>query len=148
MRRRLFLGRLALLGTLVVNRVFLGEGLAKDAKDPDQPAIEKVVRAQLAAFGHDDAVLAFSFATPAVQRQFGNAERFLNSIKTLYQPVYRPGDLAFLPLNRDKGKVVQPLQIAMADGKVWMAFYDMQQQPDRSWRINGCRLAITDDVST
>ena len=38
------------------------------------------------------------------------------------------------------GELVQPVRMTDADGRAWMALYPMEQQPDGTWRINGCQL--------
>ncbi len=122
---------------------------AKSAIDVDAVAIEKTVRAQMAAFSKDDADAAFALATPSIQQLFHNsAASFLESVRRAYQPVYRPGDVQFLGLQRDAKHIIQPVKISMGDGKVYIAYYEMQRQPDKSWRINGCQLEVTNDVAT
>jgi hypothetical protein len=116
--------------------------------DPDARAIQKVIRDQMAAFARDDADAAFSFATPAARKRFGNAGRFLESVKSAYQPVYRPGDVVFLAIERTNASVIQPVQIGMPDGKVYIAYYEMQRQDNKVWKINGCELSLTNSVST
>jgi hypothetical protein len=134
---------------LLVISFIAGSACAKPTVDTDALAIEKTIRAQMAAFSKDDADAAFALATPSIRQLFHNSpSSFLDSVKSAYQPVYRPGDVEFLSLKRDAGHFVQPVKISMGDGKVYIAYYDMQRQPDKSWRINGCQLAVTDDVAT
>jgi hypothetical protein len=118
------------------------------ALDPDARAIQKVIRDQMAAFARDDADAAFSFATPSARKRFGSAARFLESVRSAYQPVYRPGDVVFLAIERQEASVIQPVQIGMPDGKVYIAFYEMQRQDNKVWKINGCELSLTNSVST
>ena len=122
--------------------------LSAPAVDPDARAIQKVIRDQMAAFARDDADAAFAFATPAARKRFGSAGRFLESVKSSYQPVYRPGDVVFLAIERQDGTIIQPVQIGMPDGKVYIAFYEMQRQDNKAWKINGCQLSLTESVST
>ena len=61
--------------------------------DADQ--IRAIIQQQLAAFGQDDAATAFSFASPSIQAQFGDAETFMQMVKSGYAPVYRPQGLLF-----------------------------------------------------
>ena len=127
----------------------IGAGTAKSQLDDDAVAIEQVVRAQMAAFAKDDAASAFQLSSPGIQTLFHhNAGAFLSSVKQAYQPVYRPGDVFFLKLEHHGERIVQPVKIGTPDGKVWIAYYEMQRQPDKNWRIDGCRLEMTDDVST
>jgi hypothetical protein len=146
MRSRL-IHRLAVVALLLCAAI--GAGAAKSQQDDESLAIEQVIRAQMAAFARDDATAAFQLSSPGIQTLFHhNPGAFLNSVKQAYQPVYRPGDVFFLKLERRGERVVQPVKIGTPDGKVWIAYYDMQRQPDSNWRIDGCRLEITSDVST
>jgi hypothetical protein len=143
--RRDFLKRMVCVvaGTAVPAGVTFAAGL-----DPDARAIQKVIRDQMAAFARDDADAAFSFATPAARKRFGNAGHFLDSVKSAYVPVYRPGDIVFLTIERQDPSVIQPVQIGMPDGKVYIAYYEMQRQDNKVWKINGCQLSLTNSVST
>jgi hypothetical protein len=47
-----------------------------EVTDTDAINIRSVIEYQLAAFKNDDAQSAFSFASPAIQAQFGTAEHF------------------------------------------------------------------------
>jgi len=38
------------------------------------------------------------------------------------------------------GELVQPVRMTDAQGRAWIALYPMEQQPDGTWRINGCQL--------
>jgi hypothetical protein len=127
----------------------IGACTAKALQDDDALAIEQVIRAQMAAFAKDDAASAFQLSSPGIQTLFHhNASNFLNSVKEGYQPVYRPGDVFFLKAQQRGERIVQPVKIGTPDGKVWIAYYQMQRQPDKNWRIDGCQLEMTDDVST
>ena len=127
----------------------IGACAAKAQLDDDGAAIEQVIRAQMAAFAQDDASSAFQLSSPGIQTLFHhNASAFLSSVKQAYQPVYRPGDVFFLKLQHQGQRIVQPVKIGTPDGKVWIAYYEMQRQPDKNWRIDGCRIEMTDDVST
>ncbi|MGH8751596.1 MAG: DUF4864 domain-containing protein [Burkholderiales bacterium] len=113
----------------------------------DKAEIRKVIGAQLEAFQHDDAAAAFSLATPAIQRAFRSAENFMKMVKTSYLPVYRPRAVNFLALEMVAGVPIQALQLLGPDGSVVVAFYTMQLQPDKTWKIDGCELAPANAVS-
>jgi hypothetical protein len=142
-----FINRLAVIVLLLCAAI--SADAANSQQDDDSLAIERVIRAQLAAFEKDDAASAFSLSSPGIQTLFHHsAGAFLNSVKNAYQPVYRPADVFFLKLEHRGERVVQPVKIGTPDGRVWIAYYEMQRQPDQNWRIDGCRLVMTDDVST
>jgi len=111
---------------------------AEDVTPADAKAVRALIEAQLAAFASDDADRAFSFAAPAIQTQFGSAERFLAMVRQSYPVVYRPASVAFLQPEWIDGKLIQRVQMADAAGAPWMVVYELARQSDRSWRIAAC----------
>jgi hypothetical protein len=107
----------------------------------DAQAIRAVIEAQLDAFRKDDAARAFSLATPGIRETFGSAERFMEMVRGSYAAVYRPANVTFEAPAGIDGLVVQPVRLTDAQGRVWIALYPMQRQPDGSWRTNGCQLS-------
>jgi hypothetical protein len=103
--------------------------------------IRAVIQRQIDAFRRDDARGAFALASPGVQQAFGTPQRFLDTVRMAYRPVYRPARVSFLEPTLLSGEVVQQVQIIDRAGGVWLAYYSMQQQRDGSWRTNGCHLA-------
>jgi hypothetical protein len=143
---RCWMGKMWLVGWIVALA-----GLAASpvrAADGDAAEIRAVIEAQLAAFAADDAVKAFSFASPTIQRMFGTPEDFLMMVRTGYPVVYRPSSVLFHPLQVVNGEPVQVVQMSDATGHVWLAVYRMQRQPDAAWRIDGCVLRQADSRST
>ena len=104
----------------------------------DAKAVRALIEAQLAAFASDDADRAFSFAAPGIQTMFVNAERFLAMVRESYPVVYRPSSVSFLLPEWIDGKLIQRVQMRDAAGATWMVVYEIERQPDRSWRIAGC----------
>ena len=100
-----------------------------------------MIEAQLDAFRKDDAPRAFSYATEGIRQTFGNAENFLQMVKTSYPVVYRPRSVEFAPPLVAQGEVLQPVRMTDADGRGWLAIYPMGRDAAGVWRINGCRLA-------
>lgn len=109
------------LASLAVTPVRAAQGHAGE--------IRAVIEAQLAAFAADDAVKAFSFASPTIQRMFGTPEDFLMMLRTGYPVVYRPSSVLFHPLEVVDGEPIQVVQMSDATGQVWLAVYKMQRQP-------------------
>ncbi len=68
---------------------------ATSVTEADRTAIRAVIEAQIAAFRTDDGVTAFRFASPSIQRQFGDPVTFLTMVRTGYLPVYRPREVQF-----------------------------------------------------
>jgi hypothetical protein len=113
--------------------------------EADRSAIRAVIEAQIAAFRADDGATAFSFASPSIQRQFGNPADFLAMVKTGYMPVYRPREVRFGHLIEDRQEPVQPVLLVGPRLEVVTAYYIMQKQADGAWRINGCVLRDSPD---
>ena len=106
----------------------------------DARAVREVIEAQIDAFRRDDAALAFSLATPGIQKTFGSPENFMDMVRSSYAVVYRPTSVAFEAPVAIDDEIVQPVRMTDAEGRAWLAIYPMQRQPDGSWRTNGCQL--------
>ncbi|MCL1475801.1 DUF4864 domain-containing protein [Argonema antarcticum] len=108
--------------------------------DTDRIAIRGVIESQLEAFQIDDAITAFSFATPGIQATFQSPEMFMEMVTTHYQAVYRPRAVVFDDLAIVNGYLSQPVLLLDPDGVPMRALYVMENQPNGSWRIHGCYL--------
>lgn len=107
----------------------------------DAPAtIARLIERQIEAFRQDDGALAFSLASPNIQRKFGTAETFMRMVAEGYQPVYRPRSLKFLELIERDGTIVQRVMVEGPDGRLYLALYPMVLLEDGTWRIDGCYL--------
>lgn len=111
----------------------------------DRAAIVAVIRDQLAAFRADRAAEAFGYASPMIQRRFGDPQTFMDMVRTGYRPVYRPRSVEFLNLTDTAGGLTQRVLLVGPDGVAVVAHYFMQRQPDGSWRINGVELTRADE---
>jgi len=108
--------------------------------EADAEAIRALIESQLAAFAADDAQTAFSFASENIQKTFGTAEHFLAMVRASYPVVYHPASVNFLDPERVDDVIVQVVEMADEDDRLWLAIYRMQRQPGGSWRIDGCVL--------
>jgi hypothetical protein len=111
----------------------------------DQDAIRDVIQSQVDAFRRDDGETAFGFASPNIRGLFGNSEIFMDMVRQGYQPVYRPRVFEFREIVTLHGRVTQKVHVIGPDGRPVTAFYPMAQQPDGSWRIEGCYLQAPED---
>ena len=109
----------------------------------DGHAIRAVIESQLQAFQRDDGARAFSFASPGIRRRFANTENFMAMVRSGYPAVYRPRGVQFRDLRADGGGFFQEVLLLGPDGRPVLAAYEMQRQPDGSWRINGVTLLRT-----
>ena len=103
--------------------------------------IRNVIQAQLDAFQRDDGAAAFALATPGIRATFGNADTFMQMVKTSYAVVYRPKTVEFGAAMQVDGAVVQPVRLTDDEGRAWLALYPMEKQPGGEWRTAGCQLS-------
>ena len=122
-------------------------GRADDAgvSAQDAGAIRAVIAHQLGAFLHDDGAAAFSDASPTIQQIFHDPDTFMQMVRTGYQPVYRASHVEFRDLGPIDGKLIQQVTMVGPDGVAVTALYEMQRQPDGSWKINGCAIVQAPD---
>ena len=111
----------------------------------DAAAIRAVISHQLGAFLKDDERAAFSDASPAIQQIFHDPDTFMQMVRSAYQPVYRSRGVEFRELATIEGHLIQRVYMVGPDGTAVLAHYEMQRQPDGSWRINGCYIARAPD---
>jgi hypothetical protein len=110
-----------------------------DVSELDRLAIRTVVEQQLQAFQQDDAIAAFSFASPAIQAQFHDPDQFMEMVKTSYYAVYRPRSVIFEAIANVEGFPAQTVLVMDASGSMLRAIYLMQKR-DSGWCIHGCLL--------
>ena len=120
------------------------------AEDPavgpvDTAAIRAVISHQLGAFLRDDQTAAFADASPTIQQIVHDPETFMQMVRSAYQPVYRSSSVAFRELGMVEGRLVQRVYMVGPDGIAVLADYEMQRQPDGTWRINGCSIERAPD---
>jgi len=130
--------------------LLLAGGAAAEEPAPssaDAQAIRQVIEGQLAAFLRDDGAAAFAFASPDIQTRFHDPDTFMQMVQSGYRPVYRPQEVEFGDLTLHEGTPIQEVLVVAAAGQPVMALYFMEQQPDGSWRINGCTLVKAPDQS-
>ncbi|MBB5041702.1 DUF4864 domain-containing protein [Shinella fusca] len=109
------------------------------AEEPVDTA-QGVIQGQIAAFLHDDAKAAYSFASPAIRGKFPTEGAFFDMVRKGYAPVYRPGNFAFGRSRVIGDTVVQEVLISGPDGKDWTALYQLVKLPDGSYKINGVHI--------
>ncbi|WP_419738843.1 DUF4864 domain-containing protein [Ruegeria sp.] len=116
----------------------LSAGLASGAS-AQSAEIEANIAAQIQAFKADDFATAFTFASPNIQRLFGNPDNFGAMVRNGYPMVWRPSDVRFLELREVAGALWQKVMITDGDGAVHILDYQMIQQ-ENGWKINGVQL--------
>lgn len=113
----------------------------------DRDAIRGVIEQQVEAFRADDGDRAFGFASPGIQQMFGSADNFMAMVRQGYEPVYRPRSVEFRELVAERGRLAQRVLFVGPDGVPVVAEYTMEQQPDGTWRIAGCMLLRSPELS-
>ena len=106
----------------------------------ERAAIVDVIQRQIDAFRRDAAAEAFGYASPTVQDLFGNPANFMDMVRSGYRPVYRPQSVAFGESLVTPRGPIQRVMLVGPDGRLVMATYFMQRQPDGTWRIDGVTL--------
>jgi hypothetical protein len=116
-------------------------GLASPARAADDiAAAQGVIRSQEQAFSRDDAAAAYSYAAPAIQEIFPQADTFMSMVRGSYAPVYRHRSFEFGEARLADGRIAQRVHIIDGDGVAWEALYTLERQPDGSLKITGCSL--------
>jgi len=136
------------IGVLCLVLPFLALGADARVSAGDARAIRAVIRGQLDAFAHEDGAKAFSYASADIREQFGDAETFMEMVRSSYPVVYRPASVDFLPPTALAGEVLQQVRMADGAGRLWLARYHMEKQKDGAWRIAGCDLGPTGGTAT
>ena len=114
--------------------------------DADARDVRAVVEAQLQAFAAGDAERAFSYASPAIRSQFGDATSFMAMVRAGYPMVVQPTRLAFFQAQGGAGQVLQTVQMQDRAGRLWRASYLLERGP-AGWRISGCTVVPDDGKS-
>lgn len=139
---------LALSLSLLVLLMQHPAALADEVNPADGTAIRQIITDQLAAFARDDGTTAFSYASPTIREKFGTPEIFMDMVRSGYRPVYRASGVEFRELAVRGGVPVQAVHMIGPDGEAVIALYFMERQPDGTWKINGCMLTRSPDLST
>jgi Domain of unknown function (DUF4864) len=114
-----------------------------ELRAPDWKAIKNVITAQRAALIAGDGGEAFSYATPSLRTQFGDAATFMAMVHLGYQALLSARYTEFLEGAVIEGLVIQPLRLIDADNSVRVALYTLEKQPNGAWRISGCRIGAS-----
>lgn len=125
---------------IAVAALLMATNLAR-AEDALQTG-QTIIRQQIEAFLNDDAVTAYSFASPAIKKRFPNQDIFFDMVKRMYGPVFRPGGFAFsrAVASSDEKIIMQEVLISGRDGRSWSALYQLTLQDDGNYKINGVQM--------
>lgn len=123
----------------IVPAALLALVLATSAPAQSTDGIETTIRSQIDAFLADDFTTAFTFASPAIKRIFGNAENFGAMVQKGYPMVHRPSDVRMLERRNVGDRIVQRVMVTDAAGTTHILDYEMIETAE-GWQINGVQL--------
>ncbi|PZO74595.1 MAG: DUF4864 domain-containing protein [Mesorhizobium amorphae] len=110
-------------------------------------AAQSTIEGQLRAFQSGDGAAAYSFAAPNIKRIFPTADVFMNMVEQGYQPVFKPQSFSFGSAEELSGTTIaQRVMITGPDGKDYEALYQLELQPDGSFRITGVSLRAAQTI--
>jgi hypothetical protein len=109
------------------------------AQEGREQAIQSLINDQIAALQADDFSTAFSFASPMIQRLFGNSENFGAMVRQGYPMVYRPKSVRMLGVREDGGLVWQRVMVTDRAGATHLLDYQLIKTPE-GWLINAVQL--------
>ena len=125
----------------------VGRACAENVAAADARLIKMVVQSQLKALSEDDATEAFALSTPEARSEIGSPENLMRIVKENFGPLYHCRLAIFMNPENDDGDVTQTVRITDDQDHVWLAVYDMEQEPDGGWEIDGWELLETDTIS-
>jgi hypothetical protein len=105
----------------------------------DEAAAQSVISEQIAAFQADDFATAFSYASPTIQRLFGNPETFGIMVQQGYPMVWRPAETRFLDAEGVGDTLWQRVLITDQKGVPHLLEYQMLKGPE-GWKINAVQI--------
>ena len=111
----------------------------------DSDAIEGVIGSQLSAFNDRDINEAWQYASPNIQRLFGNPGNFGMMVQQGYPMVWDNADVRFLELRDVAGNLWQKVMVRDAQGGLHILDYQMIET-ENGWQINGVQLLPAPDV--
>lgn len=120
----------------------IGNALAAEPTAQDRADMQQIIADQIAAFRADDGTAAYGHASPTIRQIFPTADIFMSMVREGYPQVYRPQKYKFGKMGTSPvdGSPTQHVIIVGPDGNTYEAVYTLQQQPNGSWKINGCTI--------
>ncbi|SHG60055.1 DUF4864 domain-containing protein [Cognatishimia maritima] len=98
--------------------------------------IQATIDAQISAFSEDDFAKAFSYASPSIQRIFGDEDRFEAMVRRGYPMVVEPKEVRYFQTRQDEIGYRQQVLFLDQSGASHLLEYQLVQI-DGEWRING-----------
>ena len=112
-------------------------------------SIRDVIRQQIEAFKRNEISAAFDLATPEIQDQFQTSDIFFQMVIKNYAVILTHKTWNFGNLTKIRNEeYIQTVNFYEKDGRVVKALYVMEQQPEGTWRIGGCKLILDFELAT
>ena len=130
------------LWTLILSVVLLLPVGAQDAQYPWR----ETVTGQILALRGDDGEAALSFAGAAFRANYqSNPQQFADDVaRSGYGPIGQSRSHSFGAFRElAPGVVLQEVEFIGADGRVWEAVYQLADERDEGWRVQGVVLRST-----
>lgn len=137
--------KLALYAFFIVLITLPATTLADEAERNE--AIATVISDQLDAFSKDDEDRAFFHASPSIQLHFDSPGYFMKMVKRSYPMMYRPQFYEIGEVKVVADKVFQTASFVDEKNGRYKVLYEMQQQGDGAWKINGVRVVKSKAVA-
>lgn len=120
--------------------LLLGGAYAVDAQRAapvDTAGVSSVVRTQLQALAAEDAGKAFALADSQLRTRYGNAEEFLDSVRSQYPMVLKPASVQFLLPQATGTLAMQKVRVTDGEGYGWLLTYVLHREGPQ-WLIRNC----------
>ena len=131
---------------LALIAIFGLSGAVHAQTSPEVPGVKETIQSQMEAFTAEDPALAFTFASPFIQRMFGTPENFGTMVQRSYPMVWDNREVTYLDQRVEGGMLLQRLRILdEIGGEHWFAYQMIQIEG--KWRINGVFPLEAPDVS-
>ncbi|KQI68130.1 hypothetical protein AN189_12030 [Loktanella sp. 3ANDIMAR09] len=141
--------RIKLMAVLMVGAL-AGPVQAQVTPPPEAPetavqGIEDVIANQLDALRDRNVDLAFTYASPMIQRLFGGPENFGRMVSQGYPMVWNNASSRFVAQQDLGARILQQVMIQDATGGLHMLEYAMIQV-DGAWKTDGVSVLPLPDV--
>ena len=120
----------------------------KEAPVELRSGAQNTIDQQFMAFRAREHEKAYSHAAPHLKQMFGSTERFIGMVKGGYGAIYDARNWQFGRSRMKDGVLYQEVIVSGPQGKDWMALYELKQQADGAWKIQGVRLIPASTRST
>lgn len=132
------------LKSMVVGAVMLSPAWAQDVEA--ELAWRETVTGQIEALRDDDGVRALSYAGAVFRANYqANPQQFAQDVaRSGYGPIGESRSHSFGDFRElAPGVVLQAVEFVDAKGRVWEAVYQLADERDEGWRVQGVMLRST-----